>query len=136
MFFKSSFTGDKIYVQNFIYCWQKYIKVVYWSQFMRIWAKFSSNNLVMLRDTLKLNFRCQEAFFTFQKFQRSATASGHVADLVLGAPLSAASGRVAAADDGGGLASASDDGVHQLLGAVGELLEFEDAGRSKDKPNT
>jgi hypothetical protein len=56
-----------------------------------------------------------------------------VADLVLGAPLGAAGGRVAAADDGRGLARASHHGVHQLLGAVGKLLELEDARGSKIK---
>ena len=59
-----------------------------------------------------------------------------MADLVLGAPLGTAGGRVATADDGGGLAGAGDDGVHQLLGAVGEFLELEDAGRSKEMTGT
>ena len=70
--------------------------------------------------------------FTFEEFERGSAAGGNVANFVLGTPLGAAGGSVAAADDGRGLAGPCDDGVHQLLRAVGKFLKLEHAGRSNE----
>jgi len=53
-----------------------------------------------------------------------------VADFVFGSPLGAAGGSVATSNDGCGLTSSCHNSVHQLLRAVGKVLELEDAGRT------
>ena len=56
-----------------------------------------------------------------------------MADFVLGSPLGAAGGRVTTSYDGRGLTSPRHNSVHQLLRAVGKVLELENAGRTEEK---